>query len=142
MKKVATTLGILLLVTFLATPVLAGRWGGGGWSRGPGSCWQDRVPYSDLTENQNAELDKLEQNFFNSTAKLRDEIWAKSEELNTLLNSSDPDTKKVRSLQREISDLRAKMDRERIDFELEARKIAPTSGYGRGYPRGYGRLTT
>ena len=139
MKKLATTLGILLLIGVLAAPVFAYRGSRGGWSGGPGSCWQDSEPYGNLTESQNAELDRLEQKFFNDTAKLRDEIWAKSEELNTLLNEGDPDVKKVRSLQKEITDLRAEMDRQRIDFELKARKITPRSGYARGYSRGYGR---
>jgi Spy/CpxP family protein refolding chaperone len=139
MKKLATTLGILLLVGVLAAPVFAYRGGWGGWSSGPGSCWLDRSPYGNLTESQNAELDRLEQKFSNDTAKLRDEIWAKSEELDTLLSAADPDVKKVRALQKEISGLRAEMDRQRIDFELKVRKISPNSGYARGYSRGYGR---
>jgi Spy/CpxP family protein refolding chaperone len=139
MKKLATTLGILLLVGVLAAPVFAYRGSWGGWSRGPGSCWLDSESYGKLTESQNAELSRLEQKFSNDTAKLRDEIWAKSEELNTLLNEADPDVKKVRALQKEITALRAEMDRQRIDFELKARKITPRSGYARGYSRGSGR---
>ena len=139
MKKLATTLGILLLIGILAAPVFAYRGGRGGWSRGPGSCWQDSGFYGNLNESQNAELDRLEQKFSNDTGKLRDEIWAKSEELNTLLNEANPDVKKVRALQKEITALRAEMDRQRIDFELKARKVSPNSGYARGYSRGYGR---
>jgi zinc resistance-associated protein len=139
MKKLAATLGILFLVGVLAAPVLAYRGGWGGWSRGSGDCSQGSGFYGNLTESQNAELDRLEQKFFNDTAKLREETWAKSEELNSLLNAADPDVKKVKAVQKEITDLRAKMDRQRIDFELEARKITPNSGYARGYSRGYGR---
>ncbi len=139
MKKLATTLGILFLLGVLAAPVLAYHGGWGGWSPGPGDCWQDSGPYDNLTESQNAELYRLEKNFHRDTAKLRDQIWAKSEELRILLNSPDLDGKKVRALQKEVTDLRAKMDRQSIDFELEARKITPNSGYGRRYSRGYGR---
>jgi Spy/CpxP family protein refolding chaperone len=140
MRKLATTLGILLLVGVLAAPVFAYRGGWGGWSPGPGACWQDNGSYGNLTESQNAKLDRLEQKFSNDTAKLRDEIWAKSEELNTVLNAADPDVKEVKALQKEISGLRAEMDRQRIDFELKARKIVPNrSSYARGYSRGYGR---
>ncbi|MGD8775885.1 MAG: periplasmic heavy metal sensor [Syntrophobacterales bacterium] len=139
MKKLLATVGILLLVTVLAAPVFADRWGNSGWGRGPGSCWRDNGSYGNLTENQSGDLARLEQKFYNDTAQLRDQIWSKTEELNTLLNSADPDVKKVKSLQKEITDLRAKMDRQRLDFELEARKIAPNGGYyGRGYSRGYG----
>lgn len=139
MKKLATTLGILFLVGVLAAPVLAHRGGWGAWSRGFDNCWRGSEPDGNLSESQNAELDRLEQKFSNETARLRDKIWAKSEELDTLLNSAEPDVKKVKAVQKEITDLRAKIDRQRIDFELEARKITPNSGYGGGYSRGYGR---
>ena len=140
MRKLATTLGILFLVGLLAAPVFAYRGGWGGWSHGPGSCWLDNGSYGNLTESQNAELDRLEQKFSNDTAKLQDEIWAKSEELDTILNAANPDVKRVKALQKEISGLRAEMDRQRIDFELNARKIIPDrNSYARGYSRGYGR---
>jgi hypothetical protein len=45
----------------------------------------------------------------------------------------------VKSLQKEISDLQGKMADKRVDFELEARKIAPNARFGRGYGRGYGQ---
>jgi zinc resistance-associated protein len=138
MKKVLTTLGILVLVGFLAAPVFAHRWGRGGNYGGPGSCWSESGEYGNLTESQRAELEKLEQNFFNDTAKLRDEIRNKSAELNTMLNSPDPDAKKAQALQKEISNLKAKMGEQRVNFELEARKIAPNARFSRGQARGYG----
>jgi zinc resistance-associated protein len=138
MKKLVTTLGILVLVGVLAAPVFAHRWGWGGQTGGPGYYGRHMGgPYASLTESQGAELEKLEQSFFNDTAKLRDEIWNKSAELNTALNGADPDAKKVRTLQREISALKAKMSEHRVNFELEARKIAPNARSGRGYGRGY-----
>ena len=59
-------------------------------------------------------------------------------ELNRLFNSEKPDAEKAKTLQKEISDLRAKMAQARIDFELEERKIAPQGNNRRGYGRGYG----
>jgi zinc resistance-associated protein len=140
MRKVLTTLGILVLVGFLAAPVFAHRWGRAesGTYGGPGAgpCWLER---GDLTDSQRAELDKLYQQFVDDTAKMREEIWNKSAELDTLLDSSNPDPKKAKGLQREISDLQAKMSDKRVDFELQARKIAPNARSGRGYGMGYGR---
>ena len=138
MKKVLTTLGILVLVGFLAAPVFAHRYGGGKNYGGPGSgsCWYEG---GDLTDNQKAELEKLHQQYVDDTAKMREEIWNKSAELDTLLNSSNPDPKKAKDLQREISDLKTKMSDKRLDFELKARKIAPNARSGRGYGKGYGR---
>ncbi|NIQ91245.1 MAG: Spy/CpxP family protein refolding chaperone [Deltaproteobacteria bacterium] len=138
MKKVLTTLGILVLVGFLAAPVFAHRYGGGKNYGGPGSgpCWYEG---GNLTDDQRAELEKLHQQYVDDTAKLREEIWNKSAELDTLLNSSNPDPKKAKGLQREISDLKTKMSDKRLDFELKARKIAPNARSGRGYGKGYGR---
>jgi zinc resistance-associated protein len=137
MKKLVTILGILVLVGVLTAPVFAHRWGRGGNYGGPGSCWSESGEYGNLTESQRTELEKLEQSFFNDTVKLREEIWSKSAELNTALNATDPDVKKVRTLQGEISALKAKMSEQRVNFELEARKIAPNARYGRGYGRGH-----
>ena len=136
MRKVLTTLGILVLVGFLTAPVFAHRYGGGKNYGGPGAgpCWFEG---EDLTDNQKAELDKLHQQFVDDTAKMREEIWNKSAELETALNAADPDAKKVRTLQREISALKAKMSEQRVNFELEARKIAPNTRSGRGYGRGH-----
>ena len=138
MRKVLTTLGILVLVGFLTAPVFAHRYGGGKDYGGPGAgpCWFEG---EDLTDNQKAELDKLHQQFVDDTAKMREEIWNKSAELDTALNAADPDAKKVRTLQREISALKAKMSDKRVEFELQARKIAPNARSGRGYSKGYGR---
>ena len=83
-------------------------------------------------------MDKLQENFVNDTAKLREEIWNKSTELDTLLDSETPDVNKVKTLQKEISDLQAKMADKRVEFELQARKIAPNARFGRGYGRAYG----
>jgi Spy/CpxP family protein refolding chaperone len=139
MKKLVITLTVLGLVGALVIPVFAHGGGWGGWAGGPGYCWQGNGPYnSNLTENQRAELEKLQQNFYNNTAGLQQEFWTKSAELNTLLNTSNPDAVKVRALQKEITDLRAKLDQQGIDFELQARKIVPNAGYGPGYDGGYG----
>jgi zinc resistance-associated protein len=136
MRKVLMILGILILVGFLTAPVFAHRWGGGKNYGGPGAgpCWLES---GDLTDSQGAELEKLHQQFVDDTATLREEIWNKSAELDTSLNAADPDAKKVRTLQREISALKAKMSEQRVNFELEARKIAPNARSGRGSGRVY-----
>lgn len=139
MRKAVTIFGILVVVGLLAVPVFAQRGGWGKWSGGPGSCWRGGGSYGNLTESQYVELDKLEQKFFNDTAKLREQIWAKSEELGLLLNTPNPDLEDAKTLQKELSELRGKMDEKRLDFEVEARKIAPNSSYASGWGRGYGR---
>jgi len=105
---------------------------------GPDYCWQYGRGHENLTEEQRSQLDKLSQKFYDESAQVRNKIRSKSAELNTLLTSPNPDAEKAKALQKEISDLKAKLAQKRIDFRLEARKIAPELRFGRGYGRGYG----
>ncbi len=149
MRNILIIGGIVVLVAAIAIPVLAH---GPGRGRGrhmmdygqgdPGyGCQYDRG-HDKLTEEQRRKSDELYRKFYDETAKLRDEIWAKSAELDTLLNSATPDAAKAKALQKDISDLRARIAQERINLRLEGRKIAPELRSGRGYQgrhmRGHG----
>ncbi len=146
MRNILTIGGIVVLVAAIAIPVLAhgpgrdrGRHMMGYWQGGPGyGCEYDRG-YEGLTKEQNSQLDKLYRKFSDETAKLGDEIWDKSAELDTVLNSANPDATKAKALQKEISDLRARIAQERINLRLEGRKIAPELRSGRGYQGGHMR---
>jgi Spy/CpxP family protein refolding chaperone len=145
MKKTLIIATILILAAALAAPVFAhGRYWGrhahqrGDWNSGPGYCWQDERGYASLTGEQRDQLEKLHQEFRDQNIQLRNEIRSKAAELNSVLNTANPDAEKAKALQQEISNLRAKMDRNRLDFELEAHKIAPDARFGRGYGKGYG----
>jgi Spy/CpxP family protein refolding chaperone len=137
MKKITITFGILLLAGALAMPVFAhGPFGGGrGWSDGPGYCWRDNPSSSDMTDEQRAELGKLEEAFYNETGKLKREIWDKSDQIRAAMAVDSPDPGKVKAIQAEVSQLKAKMAEYRIDYELKARSIAPKSEFARGYGR-------
>jgi len=137
MKRLMTILGVLVLVGAVAVPVMALGPGWGhmmGWGYGPGGGG-----YANLTDEQQNELAALDRKFFDETKNLQDQIWTKSGELNALLNSPNPDLDKAKALQGEISDLRAKLDQERFNYDLQARKILPDQGTGYAYGRGYGR---
>jgi Spy/CpxP family protein refolding chaperone len=153
MKRLLIALGSFVLVASLAVPLLAHGpgWNGGhhmrgNWGSDTGSCWDYGRGYTNLSKEEQSQLKELENKFSNETDRLRNEIWSKSAELNSYLNSTNPDSQKLKSLQRELSDLRAEMDERRLAYELEARKILPdtrfSGGYGRGYyghhMRGYG----
>ena len=146
MKKLTTILGIMLISGLLIVPVItwAQGWGWGGghmmgnWGRGPGYYDRDDRGYaSSLTREQQDRLTDLDRKFYDETRELRDKLWSKSAELNAALAETSPDTAKVTGLQKEVSDLRAKLDEKMIAYEIETRKIAPDTRYGGGY--GYGR---
>ena len=148
MKRLAVILGSVMLVAAIAYPVFAwgpgmGRGQGQGISGnrggGPGSCWRYDRGYSNLTEEQRGALSQLNEKFSNETATFRNEIRAKSDEMNTLLNAPDLDAEKAKALQKEIIDLRGKMAEKRLDFRLEVHKINPDARFGAGYGKGYGR---
>ena len=144
MKKLMTVLGVCLLVGVMAYPVFArGRgWGGGcsGWGAGGGQgyCLQDQGANPALTPEQQSKMNALDQNFFNETSTLRNNIWSKQTEMTLLLNGENPDPAKLQTLQKEISGLKGQMAEKRLAYRLETRKVAPDSAYGRSYGGGRG----
>ena len=111
-------------------------WHHEGWS-GPGGYGPMMGDWSD------SEIDKFENErntFFRATENLRQELDAKGLELETELYKENPDTQKAANLQKEISNLEAKLEQKRIDHMVKMRKINPNAGRGftgRG-PMGYG----
>ena len=136
MRRLTLLIGILLLAGVMSVPVVAlsQGWGWGHpmmgyWGNSPGYGGY----YGNLTSQQRSKLDTLTQKYYDETRGLQDQIWTKSGELNALLSSANPDMDKAKALQKEISDLQAKMDEQTLTYQLEARKIAPDQRLGYGY---------
>ena len=168
MKKLTTIFGITLLSALLIVPLavwahgwgagsghMMGNWGGGpgymmgnwgrgpgymmgNWDRGPGNYNQYDRDYNTLNSKQKEQLADLNRKFYDETRTLRDKLWSKSAELNALLSETNPDTGKISKLQKEISNLQAKLNEKAINNEIETRKIAPETRFGVGY--GYGPM--
>jgi Spy/CpxP family protein refolding chaperone len=145
MKKLTRIVGITFLSVLLFVPaaVWAHGWGYGGghmmgWGAGPGNYGQYNNGYPTLNSKQQEQLADLNQKFYTETRSLREKLWSKSAELNALLSETNPDAGKADTLQKEISDLRAKLDEKAVNHEIEARKIAPNTWSGNGY--GYGPM--
>ena len=103
MKRLATIIGILVLVGAVAVPVMA--WGPG-WGRGHHMMgyWGDnpgygRGDYGNLTSDQKSSLDALDRKFSEETRGLQDQIRTKTRDLDSVLNSSNPDLDKAKALQ-------------------------------------------
>jgi zinc resistance-associated protein len=143
MKRLLAAAGIVTLVAALALPAMAQ---GPGWGRGrmmqgygPGGlgdeprygAWSEK-----LTDEQREQINKLQQKFYDDTAQLRSQIVAKRSELNILMSTSNPDIQKARALQKDLSDLNAKMAQERLNLQFEMQKINPDARFGMGYGRG------
>ncbi len=143
MKKWITTLGVVVLGTCFAVTAFAGYGNRKGHGWGPGSSWKGSDTPQNLTEEQQARLEALHDDFYADTADIRHELWTKRDELGILLDRSDPDLEKAKSLQKEISDLRGRMAQKRLQKNIEARQVAPDASFGRGHGKAkYGRHHT
>ena len=135
--------GIALLVSIAAVSAFA-HGPGRGWGRGYHmmDSWNRGGAYGNLTEEQRNELSRLDRKYFDETADLRNKLWTKESELQTILNSQNPEIDKAKAVQKEISELRSKLDEKRIEYETEARKVAPDDTYGHygQHMGGYGHM--
>ncbi len=143
MKRLLTIAAFILLIGVMAAPVMAHGpgWGGHmmGWGGGPGYGPYNRGYNDTLTAEQRDQIEALYKKFYDETSQLRNDLWTKSNELRETLNATEPNVEKAKTLQSEISDLRAKLDQKRLEFEIAEHKINPDTGYGWGNGRGYGR---
>jgi zinc resistance-associated protein len=130
MKGIIKIMGVALLVTAIAIPVWAG--GERGMVRGKGmrGFGGGEFPQSNLTPEQQTQMRELHKKYLDEISEMRNEMMKKSIDLNSALNGSKPDAKKAKAIQKEISDLRAKLAQARIDYIIEAKKINPDARFG------------
>ena len=150
MRRYTRILALLAVLMTAALPAMAyGPWWG---ERGQGTdCprfergqgWAD-CPYygsrsGSLTDDQKAQLKKVDDEFFKKTSSLRDQMRLKRAEMAIQLNSDNPDEKKIMDTQKQISSIRDQIDNERIRYQLSVKKIVPDVNLGRGSGKAYGR---
>lgn len=138
MKKYIVITGVVLIIGLFTAQGFAWMQGKGRgqqtWDRAPQYRMQDnRGYYGNLTEEQVEKLNALHQKFYDETQTLRNDLRTKSTELANILSTKDPDVEKAKAVQREISDIRAKLDEKILEHRIEAAKIVPDSYMGRGY---------
>ena len=118
---------VVLLMTLLLTASLGFAWGPnspGCGQRYPGyGQWNPKLPLSDLREEQLEKIRALREKYFKEIAPLREKLFAKRMELRSLWFSRDLDEEKIKSLQKEIIDLRAKIAQKMGEAKLEISKI-------------------
>ncbi|MBW2065132.1 MAG: Spy/CpxP family protein refolding chaperone [Deltaproteobacteria bacterium] len=143
MKKM-TILTISILFVFLAGVAAAASPGAGRTGKGDRLAWLKDV---NLTEEQRGKIQSLRQSLKDDILPLRNEMIKKRTELKLLWMEDDPDGAKIKAKQREIRELRAKMEDRLTDFRLEFRKILtpeqrakiPSFKFGRGSHRSMGK---
>ena len=140
MKKIMIVLTALLTVGFLATNAFS-RGNGGGSKRG--NCGgQGYAATANLSQEQQTELNTLQQKFIDETYETRSAMVNKHQEIRLLMETSNPDKAELKSLSNELLDLKKAVEDKRIDFVLEAKKIAPElrmSSFGHHRGNGFGK---
>jgi zinc resistance-associated protein len=140
MKKAMIVLTALLTVGFLAGNAFS--WGHGGGKRG-GCGGQGYNAMVNLNPEQQTELNTLRQKFIDETYETRAAMMDKHQQIRLLMETSSPDKAKLEKLSDEMLDLKKAVHDKRIDFVLEAKKIAPelnmsAFGHHRGGKGGFG----
>ena len=122
-KKVIIGLSLILALALVATVALA--WGpgfGGGFGFGP--------PFANLTTEQSPQIQALQQAHMKEIAPLQQELFAKGMELRNLWASANPDQAVITAKQKEIIDLRTKLQEKAYNLGLDMQKIVPPEQRG------------
>jgi len=145
MKKTMTIISTILVLSMLAGAAFAwgpGR-GRGGYGCSTGGSGYDCPGYtgqstaSDLSQEQKDQLTTLRQQYIDDTYEAKSAKTAKRQQIRLLMQTSNPDKSELVRLSNEIIDLDKQIVEQRINYQLEVKKISPElSGYGR---TGFGR---
>lgn len=131
----------LCLIAELALARGPGYGMGGGYGPGYGYA---AIP--NLTSEQSAKLQSLQQEHLKDVAPLQQDLLKKKTELRSLWLGQNPDQVKVTALQKEVLALQGKLQEKGTAYRLEARKVltpeqqAQVSAFGPGYGRGKGGM--
>jgi zinc resistance-associated protein len=132
------------LIALVGSAVAAGPgFGMGGNVNCPGG-----MNWLNLTPEQQTKLGELREKHWKDTVSLRNEMQTRRLELKTLWTAPNPDKNKILAKQKELNELRDKMQVRATDFRLDIRNaLTPeqaaqlgTFGSGMGFHRGMGRM--
>lgn len=99
---------------------------------------------SNLSDEQVEEFNTLQKEFYEETKDIRQSMRESRLELQLVMTKNPVDVKTAKKIQKEISDLKAKMAEKRIDYLAKVKEIDPDLGrmgfMGKGHGRkGYGQ---
>lgn len=143
-NKIMTVIAVLAIVGFAGFSFAHGGYGNRGWyghhmgyGYGPHMGYYDGGQYSGLSDNEIEKIEKAKEDFYKSTEKTREALYQKRIELRNELAKQNPDTKKLKAIQKDVSRLETELDENALDFQVEVNKIAPNArgGFAR---RGFG----
>ena len=130
MMKRNTKAGLALIALSLmvlgSSPALARHhWGNGG------GMWQQNG--GGLSAEQQAAAQKINDDFYNQTNALRQQLMSKRYEYNALLATNPPDTAKINAVAKEMESLRQSLDEQRVKRDVAMAQAGVPGGMGMGY---------
>lgn len=151
-KKVLALLTVtVLLVLGITQAASAANWGGlGGFGGAPpqlsASTWQGPASYLGLTDEQASEMQKIQQESYDSTLDLRTKMQKAMYDLRMLGWEKNPDQSTLNDKTNEINDLRNQLyqqntsNSEKMTSVLTQEQLAKIGqqGFGRGMGMGMG----
>ncbi|HOX16459.1 MAG TPA: Spy/CpxP family protein refolding chaperone [Smithellaceae bacterium] len=137
MKKLTLTLTAVALGLLLTSQAFA--WGPGK-GRGYGPCREAGLERLNLTDDQKAKIEALQDADDKATKPLREKTFDKAVELRKLWLQANPNKDKITAVQKELRTLRNEMEDKTTALKLEIRKVLTpeqneklaNSGWGRG----------
>ena len=121
----------LALVTFAALTFASNAaWANHHWGNNNGMGNQG---YSQLTQEQQATVQKLHNDYYAQTSALRQQLQSKRYEYNALLTAQKPEQRKIEAVAQEMEGLRQKLDQQRVKFDIALAEAGVPRGAGMGY---------
>lgn len=134
MKKSLIITGTLLIVALMTVNAFAFGQGQGTGNFKDCPRYENRQAFQDnLTQEQKDGLKALHQKFIDETYEIRSAKMIAREQLKMLMETSAPDKTKLHNLSQQLNDLQKQLMDKRIDFTLEAKKIAPEYTFAQGH---------
>lgn len=121
LAKVKILMVGLALVAMAGVAVAAGP--GYGFGRNANCPGFNGVNQLNLTPEQKTKLNELQEKQWKDTVSLRNEMQTKRFELRTLWTAPNPDKDKILAKQKEMNELRDRLQAKATDFRLETRKV-------------------
>ncbi|MBW1969997.1 MAG: periplasmic heavy metal sensor [Deltaproteobacteria bacterium] len=104
---------------------------GPGWRQGGSGCpGYGGYMRGDLNDEEVQEMDQQRKAFYKANEDLKQNVYQKWLELESEFAKKTPDAKKAAGIQKEISDLQAQIDQNRVGHIIEMKKINPNVGRG------------
>lgn len=117
------TLSLVLVALAALTFGSHAAWAGGMGAQG----------YSQLTQEQQATVQKLHDNYYAQTSALRQQLQSKRYEYNALLTAQKPENGKIEAVAKEMETLSQQLDQQRVKFDIALAEAGVPRGAGMGY---------